>query len=67
VLSLGVGAVTASDLGRRQTSAAQPRPAATADVSSSLSVWLTVASFLDAWIWAWRAWIRVEDFFLKKN
>jgi hypothetical protein len=67
VLSLGVGAVTASDLGRRQTSAAQPRPAATADVSSSLSVWLTVASFLDAWIWAWRAWIRVEDFFFKKN
>jgi hypothetical protein len=34
-----------------------------ADGSSSLSVWLTAASFLDAWIWAWRAWIRVDDFF----
>jgi hypothetical protein len=26
-------------------------------------MWLTVASFLDAWIWAWQAWIWVEDFF----
>jgi hypothetical protein len=32
---------------------------------SSLSAWLTAASFLNAWIWAWRARIRVE-FFKKK-
>jgi hypothetical protein len=31
---------------------------------SSLSTWPTAASFLDSWIWAWQAWIRVEDFFL---
>jgi hypothetical protein len=30
-------------------------------------VWLVAASFLDACIWAWRAWIRVEDFFIFEN
>jgi hypothetical protein len=43
--------------------AVRPRPAATADGSSSLSVWPMMASFLDAWIWAWWAQIRVENFF----
>jgi hypothetical protein len=31
---------------------------------SSLSAWPTAASFLDAWNWAWRARIRIEDFFV---
>jgi hypothetical protein len=46
------GGSNGSDLGRRQTSAVQPRPTAMVDGSSSLFVWLTAASFLDVWIWA---------------
>jgi hypothetical protein len=51
-----------SDLGLWQTSAARPQPAATAGGSSSLSTWPTAVSFLDAWIWAWQAWIQVRIF-----
>jgi hypothetical protein len=36
-----------------------------ADDSSSLSTWPTAAFFLGAWIWAWQARIRVDDFFSK--
>jgi hypothetical protein len=35
------------------------------DGSSSLYAWPMAASFLDEWIWAWQAQIRVNDFFQK--